>query len=200
MFRDNFLNKIKKAFQVTPMVAILGPRQCGKTTTAKQYLSKEPHFPKENYFDLESYLDLERLQDPLLTLSQLSGLIIIDEIQKVPDLFQTLRVLIDNKALNQHYLILGSASRDLIKQSSETLAGRITYLELTPFVFDEIQDVKTLWIRGGYPLSFLANSDEISFSWRKGYVKTFLERDIPELGIKIPAAKPMSKIDTNATS
>lgn len=119
----------------------------------------------------------------------LASLIVIDEIQRAPALFETLRVLVDNKELNQRYLILGSASRDLIAQSSETLAGRITYLELTPFMFDEIHQMEKLWIRGGYLLSVLGASDDISTAWRKGYIKTFLERDIPALGINIPAEK-----------
>ncbi len=187
MIRQFFLDKIAQAFQVTNVVAILGPRQCGKTTAAKQYIEKVPSFPRENYFDLENYLDRERLSDPLLSLSALSGLIVIDEIQRAPNLFETLRVLVDNKSLKQHYLILGSASRDLIAQSSETLAGRITYLELTPFMFDEVHELEKLWLRGGYPLSILGASDDISVAWRKGYIKTFLERDIPALGIKIPA-------------
>lgn len=186
MIRQFFLNKIEKAFQVTNVVAILGPRQCGKTTAAKQYIERQSHFPKQNYFDLENYRDRERLSDPLLSLSSLSSLIVIDEIQRAPNLFETLRVLVDNKELDQHYLILGSASRDLIAQSSETLAGRITYLELTPFMFDEIHQIEKLWIRGGYPLSVLGASDDISVAWRKGYIKTFLERDIPALGINIP--------------
>lgn len=187
MIRQFFLNKIEQAFKVTKVVAILGPRQCGKTTAAKQYIEKQEHFSKQNYFDLENYLDRERLSDPLLSLSSLSGLIVIDEIQRAPNLFETLRVLVDNKDLDQRYLILGSASRDLIAQSSETLAGRITYLELTPFMFDEIHQMEKLWIRGGYPLSILGASDDISVAWRKGYIKTFLERDIPALGINIPA-------------
>lgn len=187
MIRQTFLNKIAQAFQVTKVVAILGPRQCGKTTAAKQYIEKQAQFPKQNYFDLENYRDRERLSDPLLSLSSLSNLIVIDEIQRAPNLFETLRVLVDDKELDQHYLILGSASRDLIAQSSETLAGRITYLELTPFMFDEIHQMEKLWMRGGYPLSVLGASDEISVAWRKGYIKTFLERDIPELGINIPA-------------
>lgn len=186
MIRSFFLNKIEQAFQVTNIVAILGPRQCGKTTAAKQYVEKQPAFAKQNYFDLENYRDRERLSDPLLSLSSLSDLIVIDEIQRAPGLFETLRVLVDNKELNQRYLILGSASRDLIAQSSETLAGRITYLELTPFMFDEIHEMEKLWMRGGYPLSILGASDEISTAWRKGYIKTFLERDIPSLGINIP--------------
>ncbi len=187
MIRESFLKKIEQAFRVTKVVAILGPRQCGKTTATKQYIEKQAHFPIQNYFDLENYRDRERLSDPLLSLSLLTGLIVIDEIQRAPNLFETLRVLVDNKDLNQRYLILGSASRDLIAQSSETLAGRITYLELTPFMFDEFHQMEKLWLRGGYPLSILAESDEISVDWRKGYIKTFLERDIPSLGINIPA-------------
>lgn len=190
MKRQLFLKKIKEAFKVTPVVAILGPRQCGKTTVAKQYIETITKFPKENYFDLENYLDLTRLEDPLLSLPTLEGLIVIDEIQKVPDLFKTLRVLVDNKNLKQNYLILGSASRDLIAQSSETLAGRITYLELAPFTYDEVdQDLDKLWFRGGFPLSYLAEDDDISLNWRQGYIKTFLERDIPELGIYIPSVE-----------
>ena len=121
-----------------------------------------------------------------MALESLIGLIVIDEIQKRPDLFPLLRVLIDKHRSTQQYLILGSASRDLIQQSSETLAGRISYLELTPFNLSEVHDINTLWIRGGFPLSYLAVSDEISFSWRKDYIQTFLERDIPNLGINIP--------------
>lgn len=187
MIRQTFLNKIQDAFRVTKIVAILGPRQCGKTTAAKHYVANIPHFPKQNFFDLENYRDRERLTDPLLSLGSLSGLIVIDEIQRSPSLFETLRVLVDNQALNQNYLILGSACRDLIAQSSETLAGRITYLELTPFMFDEVHHIEKLWIRGGYPLSLLGEDDNVSVNWRRGYIKTFLERDIPELGIKIPA-------------
>lgn len=187
MIRKFFLDKIEQAFRVTKVVAILGPRQCGKTTAATQYIDKHALFPKQNYFDLENYRDRERLSDPLLALSSLSGLIVIDEVQRAPALFETLRVLVDNKELDQKYLILGSASRDLIAQSSETLAGRVTYLELTPFMFDEIHQMENLWVRGGYPLSVLGAEDEISVAWRKGYIKTFLERDIPALGINIPA-------------
>ncbi len=187
MERGEFLDEIEKAFQVNPVVAILGPRQCGKTTVTKQYIAHKNPIPKENYFDLEKDRDIQRLTDPFLTLSQLSGLIVIDEIQKIPELFPRLRVLVDNEELNQKYLILGSASRDLIKQSSETLAGRISYLELTPFTYSETLDLETLWLRGGYPRSFLAKSEEISVKWRKSFIQTYLERDIPSLGIDIPA-------------
>lgn len=187
MKREKFLDKIEKEFKVNPVVAILGPRQCGKTTVSKQYIARENNIPKENYFDLENDRDIQRLQDPILALSQLTGLIVIDEIQKIPELFPRLRVLVDNEELNQKYLILGSASRDLIKQSSETLAGRISYLELTPFTYSEVLDLENLWIRGGYPRSFLAENEEISLKWRKSFVKTYLERDIPSLGIEIPS-------------
>ncbi|NGX61607.1 MAG: hypothetical protein K940chlam9_01094 [Chlamydiae bacterium] len=137
MKREECIKRIEFAFKVHPVVALLGPRQCGKTTLANHY-TKRYAIPEKNYFDLENERDLARLEDPMLTLSQLSGLIVIDEIQKVPDLFPTLRVLVDKKSLDQRYLILGSASRDLIRQSSETLAGRIGYLELTPFTLGEV--------------------------------------------------------------
>lgn len=186
MKRESYLKKIAFGFEVNPVVAILGPRQCGKTTLAQQFIAEHPGFRKENYFDLENDRDIQRLKDPMLALSQLSGLIVIDEIQKIPQLFPSLRVLIDNRELDQKYLILGSASRDLIRQSSETLAGRIGYLELTPFSYSETHEMDKLWLRGGYPLSFLAKNENVSVSWRNSFVKTYLERDIPDLGIDIP--------------
>lgn len=185
MEREKFLQQIAFAFRVHPVVAILGPRQVGKTTLARQYTEKHA-IPPQNYFDLENAHDLARLSDPILSLSQLSGLIVVDEIQKVPDLFSTLRVLVDRNELNQQYLILGSASRDLILQSSETLAGRIGYLELTPFNFQEVKELQKLWLRGGYPRSYLAEGEKISVNWRKAFIRTYLERDIPALGIEIP--------------
>jgi len=138
-----------------------------------------------HYFDLENPRDLARLQEPMLSLEALTGLIIIDEIQRVPDLFTVLRVLVDVKK-DRKFLILGSASRDLIKQASETLAGRIRYIELNPFSYPEVEHIKDLWLRGGFPDSYLAESLSISNEWRKAYVATFLERDIPNLGISIP--------------
>jgi len=128
-----------------------------------------------NYFDLESPVDLERLVNPLLALQPLTGLIVIDEIQRRPELFPVLRVLADQAELKQKYLILGCASRDLIKQSSESLAGRIAYLELTPFSFQEVDHLKRLWLRGGFPKSYLASTEEISFDWRNAYIRIFLE-------------------------
>jgi len=185
--RDQILKEIDFAFQVTPCVALLGPRQCGKTTEARAYARQQADMASQNYFDLENTRDIQRLQDPLLTLSQLSGLIVIDEVQVHPDLFQTLRVLIDNKSHKQRYLILGSASRQLIKQSSESLAGRISYIEMSPFSYAETRQQNQTWVRGGFPLAYLAKNDEISLAWRKGYIKTYLEQDIPNLGIQIPA-------------
>ncbi|MEM7174086.1 MAG: ATP-binding protein [Bacteroidota bacterium] len=188
MTRTTFLAQIKNQFFVTPIVALLGPRQCGKTTLAKQY-AENLHRQKEaiTFFDLEDTFDLMRLENPRLTLESLSGLIIIDEIQKRPDLFPILRVLIDKNRAKQRYLILGSASRELIKQSSETLAGRIGYIELTPFQTSETNQMERLWLRGGFPPSYLSVSQPKSRAWRKAYIKTFLEQDIPALGFNIPA-------------
>lgn len=185
MRRPAILKAIEHAFKVTPCVAILGPRQCGKTTAAR-IVADQAGIPPQNYFDLEKSTDIERLADPLLALTALSGLIVIDEVQEIPKLFPSLRVLIDDPSLDQRYLILGSASRELIKQSSETLAGRLTYLELTPFTYLETGETEKLWLRGGFPLAYLADNDDISFDWRKAYVKTYLEQDIPKLGINIP--------------
>lgn len=187
MKRLHFLKLIKRYFQSHPIVAMLGPRQCGKTTLARMYCAQEPLFQKNShYFDLENPIDIERLQNPFLTLKPLTGLIVIDEIQRLPNLFSILRVLVDEAGSKQKYLILGSASRELLHQTSESLAGRIAYLELTPFSFLETNELEHLWVRGGFPKSYLAESEEISFDWRESYVRTFLEQDIPALGIQIP--------------
>ena len=153
MLRSRVIKQLIDCFEINPVVAILGPRQCGKTTAVHQYLETLPDFPKQNSFDLENSRDVARLEDPLLALSSLSGLIVIDEIQFSPELFPTLRVLVDDKKLNQRFLILGSASTQLLKQSSETLAGRIGYIELTPFGYPEVGDLEKVWVRGGFPKS-----------------------------------------------
>jgi predicted AAA+ superfamily ATPase len=186
MDRADFLYKIEQGFKTASIVALLGPRQCGKTTVARMYADLNK-ISEHAYFDLEDPLDLIRLDDSMLTLSELSGTVIIDEIQNIPELFACLRVLVDKPAKDKRYLILGSASRELIRQSSETLAGRIHYIEMTPFSWFETHDVQGLWQRGGFPLSYLAQNDNYSMQWRKDYIKTFLEQDIPNLGIKIPA-------------
>jgi len=186
MQRKDFIELIDQYFASHSIVALLGPRQCGKTTLAKMYSQKQVRFPKSNYFDLESTIDIERLRNPMLALEPLSGLIVIDEIQRRPELFPALRVLADRYGEKQKYLILGSASRELIKQSSESLAGRIAFIELTPFNFEETGELSKLWFRGGFPKSYLASTEEESFDWRSFYIRTFLEQDIPNLGIKIP--------------
>lgn len=173
--------EIKKRLARFPVTAILGPRQCGKTTLARQ-------FPFDHYFDLENPRDAARLDQPQLALEDLSGLIVIDEIQRAPRLFPLIRYLVDNKP-KQKYLVLGSASMDLLQQSSETLAGRIAYFHLGGFRLHDVgkSGVENLWVRGGYPGSFMSESDEQSVLWRENYIATFLERDIPRLGINIPS-------------
>lgn len=147
---------------------LLGPRQCGKTTLAELYAKTALNNTIEiTTFDLENSFDPVRLDNPMLALGSLQGLIIIDKIQKRPDLFPTLRVLMDKNRGTQRYLILGSASKELIRQASETLAGRINYLELTPFQLSETNNIDRLWLRGGFPLSYLADEEQASFMWRE---------------------------------
>ena len=180
------VNDLLRLFKV---VALLGPRQSGKTTLARQIASALKNFPAErNYFDLEDPVHLDRLENPKLALEGLRGLVVIDEIQRRPDLFPVLRVLADRAGTPARFLILGSAARDLIHQGSETLAGRIGFVEVTPFTLSEVgvADVEKLWLRGGFPLSFLAANEADSAQWREFYIRTFLERDIPALGIQIP--------------
>jgi predicted AAA+ superfamily ATPase len=186
MQRNQYLTSIEQALRVNPVVAMLGPRQCGKTTLARAY----SEYPSQNYFDLEDPLDHARLANPKLALEDLSGLVVIDEIQRSPELFPVLRVLVDRPKNQARFLILGSASRDLIRQTSESLAGRISYIEVTPFSLSEVgsAESKILWSRGGFPKSFLAASDMESRRWREDYIRTYLERDLPMLGIQIPAS------------
>ncbi|MBL7070564.1 MAG: ATP-binding protein [Candidatus Omnitrophica bacterium] len=172
------INNLTSSFPVT---AILGPRQCGKTVIANQIRF-------EYYFDLENPRDSVGLENPQLALEDLKGLIVIDEIQRAPDIFQLIRYLVDSNP-KQKYLILGSASKDLIQQSSESLAGRIAYHRLGGFTLSDIgkKNLQKLWLRGGFPRSYLAKSYDESFLWLENYISTFLERDIPQLGIFIPA-------------
>jgi hypothetical protein len=185
--RKYYLQKIEKLFRSHKAVALLGARQCGKTTLSRLYARSYPNQEHIHVFDLENSVDLETLQNPMTVLKQLTGLIIIDEIQRRPEIFPILRVLLDDESLKQRYLLLGSASRDLIKQSSETLAGRIAYEEVDPFSLAEVDDREKLFLRGGFPNSYLADDDEESNDWRENYIRTYLERDIPALGINIPA-------------
>jgi len=186
MDRPNYLSRIAARFEVQPIVALLGPRQCGKTTLARMYAERLSG-SSVTRFDLEDPTDLAALAEPKLALQGLEGLVVIDEIQRRPELFPVLRVLVDRPDNPARFLILGSASRDLIRQSSESLAGRIGYIELTPFQLGEtgVQDVERLWLRGGFPPSFLATGEVASLQWRKDYVATFLERDLPSLGLAI---------------
>jgi predicted AAA+ superfamily ATPase len=186
MNRPDYLQRITTLFALYPVVALLGPRQCGKTTLAR--MAAEHFDGPVTRFDLEDPTDLAALTAPKLALQDLRGLVIIDEIQRSPDLFTTLRVLADRPEKPARFLILGSASRDLIRQSAETLAGRVGHLELTPFSLTEtgLAERDRLWQRGGFPPSFLAGSEAASRQWRKDYVATFLERDLPALGINIP--------------
>ncbi len=172
---------LSKWIGIFPVAAMLGPRQCGKTTLARAMNT-------DHYFDLENPRDAARLDQPQLALEDLTGLIVIDEVQRMPELFPLLRYLVD-QGQNRRFVILGSASRDLIRQSSESLAGRIAYYYLSGFRLHDIgpENMKTLWLRGGLPSSFLSDSDEESYLWRNQYITTFLERDIPQLGITIPA-------------
>ena len=186
MQRTIFLQQIKTCFQTHPIVGILGPRQCGKTTLARDYISALVD-EQVHYFDLEDPEHWNRLSDPKLALAPLEGFIVIDEVQRLPELFPLLRVLIDRRPRKQQYLILGSASRELLRQTSESLAGRIIYLELPPFTVFEAHDSRRLWLRGGFPPSYLAQTDEQSLTWRKAYITTFLERDLPTLGIDFAA-------------
>ena len=176
------LNRLLKSYSA---VGIIGARQVGKTTLA-QMLTKVAKNPV-THFDLENSEDLARLSDPMLALKDLRGLVIIDEIQRFQDLFQVLRVLIDRPNIKTRFLILGSASPGLLRQSSESLAGRIVFHELKGFSLQEvgINNHKQLWLRGGFPRSYLARSNDESAEWRRAFVRTFLERDIPQLGINI---------------
>jgi len=171
-----------------PVVGIVGARQVGKTTLAREFASGWKG--SVTFFDLENPVDLARLQDPMLALRGLKGLVVIDEIQRLPDLFQVLRVLVDRPRSPARFLVLGSASPSLLRQGSETLAGRIIYHELRGFSLDEvgIANHDRLWLRGGFPRSYLSKSHAASDEWRRGFVSTFLERDIPQLGITVRSA------------
>lgn len=184
------MHELEARFRSAPIVALLGPRQCGKTTLARDFAAQaRDHQAEIGYFDLERPADLARLDNPETALRDQKGLVVIDEIQRRPDLFPVLRYLIDRPTNRMRLLILGSASRHLLQQTSETLAGRISFLELTPFQLGEVGggEWRKLWLRGGYPRSLLAATDEVSAQWREDYISTYLERDLPSLGFQLPA-------------
>ena len=195
-----FESQLIDALMDSPAVALLGPRQVGKTTLA-QRLSKKTFEKDIVYLDLELDSDLAKLDDAEGYLKRFENhLVIIDEAQRAPELFRVLRGLIDIRKRNgekaAQFLLLGSASRDLLQHTSESLAGRIRFLELTPFSIEEIEhekgaksDLERLWSRGGYPDSYLARSDDASWEWRINFISTYLERDIPLMGPKVPATR-----------
>jgi predicted AAA+ superfamily ATPase len=187
ILRSRHLTRLHTLLAESPIVAIIGARQIGKTTLARQ-LAQQTASPV-TVFDLENPRDLARLEDPLLALEGMQGLVVFDEIQRRPELFPILRVLADRRPLPARFLVLGSASPDLLKQSSESLAGRIQYYQLGGFALDEIasEAVQQLWVRGGFPAAFLAPSLAASVRWRENFVQTFLERDLPQLGVRVPA-------------
>jgi predicted AAA+ superfamily ATPase len=183
--RPELQQTIRDTLERSRVAALIGPRQCGKTTLARQFV-----FPSSvNYFDLEDPFSLARLDQPMTALQDLRGLVVIDEVQRRPELFPILRVLADRTPLPARFLILGSASPELLRQSSESLAGRISIITMSGFSLAEVgkDEQNQLWRRGGFPLSFTASSEEYSLEWRKDFVRTILERDIPQIGFNIPS-------------
>ena len=177
--------RVRESFAVHPVVALTGPRQCGKTTLARAIAGDAA---ESTYFDLEAAVDRRRLDTPEQTLGRLSGLVVIDEVQRLPALFETVRVLVDRPENGARYLLLGSASPALVKGVSESLAGRVGLVDLGGFDLREVaaDPWRTLWLRGGFPRSYLAPDTKGSALWRESFVRTFLERDIPQFGITIP--------------
>jgi uncharacterized protein len=184
--RHKYLATIGARLRDNPVVSLVGPRQAGKTTLAKNFAegAGETHF-----FDLESPSDLARLANPELVLSPLRGLVVLDEIQRIPALFPLLRVLADRSGTPARFLILGSASSNLVKGAGETLAGRVSFIDVSGFSLKELgaDDLETHWWRGGFPRAFLARDDAAARQWHEDFIRTFLERDIPQLGIGVPA-------------
>jgi predicted AAA+ superfamily ATPase len=183
--RKTDLQMVRTALKRSRVAALLGPRQCGKTTLARQLVPAD----SLNYFDLEEAQSLARLAEPDTTLRPLKGLVVIDEIQRRPDLFPLLRVLADRQPLPARFLILGSASPELLRQSSETLAGRIETVPLEGFRLTDLgaDALDRHWLRGGFPLAYTARNDADSLIWRRQFLQIFLERDLPQLGVTIPA-------------
>ena len=185
--RDGHRKALEHLLSRAPVVVLLGARQVGKTTLARDVVRRRKG--PTHVFDLESSADVARLADPLLTLSPLRGLVVLDEIQRRPDVFPSLRVLADRPRRPARFLVLGSASPELLRQSAETLAGRVAHYELPGFRLPEVtrRDADRLWLRGGFPPSYTARSHADSFRWRGDFIRTFLERDVPQLGIAIPS-------------
>ena len=185
--RATHVRALLQRLSAFPVVVILGPRQIGKTTLARQVADE--HDDPAQRLDLENPADLNRLlDDPMLVLEDMRGLVVIDEVQRRPELFPVLRVLADRRPLPARFLVLGSASPALIRQSSESLAGRVHYYRLGGLGLDEVDcQLDRRWLRGGFPEAWLANDDAAGFLWLDSFVRTFLERDLPELGVRVPA-------------
>ncbi len=183
--REAILRRLRRALARSRAVVLVGPRQCGKTTLARQLLDLD----SINYFDLEDPASLDRLDEPMTALRPLKGLVVIDEVQRCPDLFPILRVLLDRMPNPATFLILGSASGDLLNQTSESLAGRIERITIGGFSLAELgaAAAEQLWLRGAFPLSYLASDEKASLSWRRNFIQTILERDLPQWGVRVPA-------------
>lgn len=183
--RKELLRQVRSALKRSRAVALIGPRQCGKTTLARQLLSVD----SPSYLDLEDPSSFARLDEPMTALRGLKGLVVIDEVQRRPDLFPVLRVLLDRTPLSARFLILGSASPELLRQTSESLAGRVETIAMSGFSMAEVgqAEVARHWLRGGFPPSYLARTESDSLAWRKNFIQTFLERDLPQWGIGTPA-------------
>ena len=181
--RKTYKKRLLAAIRRSPATVLLGPRQCGKTTLAREIAAEH----NAHFFDLESPKDLLRLQNPELALEKLTGLVVLDEVQFRPDLFPVLRTLIDGSS-SASYLLLGSASPTLLRNAGESLAGRIEFVDLHGFDITETgtASMHQNWVRGGFPRSFLASSEEDSAHWREGFIRTFLQRDLPQFGIQVP--------------
>jgi hypothetical protein len=183
--RSEYVAAIRAGLRQSPIVSVVGPRQAGKTTLARIIASGGDG----NFLDLEDPRAFRRLENPLTTLETLKGLVVIDEVQRKPELFPILRVLADRRPLPARFLILGSASPSLVRGVSESLAGRVSFVDVSGFHLGEagIPSWRKLWLRGGFPRSFLAGSEALSLKWRDGFIRTFLERDVPQFGLTIPA-------------
>ncbi len=184
--RQTLTTHVETALRRVPIVALVGPRQVGKTTLARSFVDAA----SPNYLDLEDPISTARLNEPMLALAPLRGLVVIDEIQRAPELFPVLRVLADRPEVAANFLLLGSASPALLRRSSESLAGRIEVIEVSGFTLDEVGDSQAdaLWLRGGFPRAFLAKTETDSRTWRKQFLLALMERDLPQLGITLPAA------------
>lgn len=189
--RQSALTELKQLLEYSPIVALIGARQVGKTTLAHMAVKQmaAQFFDTVTFFDLEDPISVAKLSDPMLALQSLTGLVVIDEIQHQPELFKVLRVLVDRRPLSCRFLILGSAAPALLQHGAESLAGRIAYLQIQGFSLQEVgvEHMRSLWRRGGFPRAYLAETEAESVRWRQDFIRTFLERDLPQWGIRLPA-------------